>query len=128
MSELFALFAGGAPGDDPAAADGPGDVPRDDEVSTLLSSPDRRARMAAYAYLYANPDPGWIGELIDAVNTEDARFGQYWGVRTLRRLVEAAPAVLDAPTRRRLEQLAATFDPDTDGADDLRDLLREMPA
>ena len=124
MSELFALFAGGAPGDDPAGADGRGDV----EVSTLLSSADRRARMAAYAYLYANPDRCRIGELIDAVTTEGERFGQYWGVRALRRLVEAAPAALDAPTRRRLEQLAATFDPDTDGADELRDLLREMPA
>jgi hypothetical protein len=117
MSELFALFASSAPGDDPVAANG--------EVAAQLRSPDRRARMAAYAYLYANPDPGRIGRLIDAVTTEGTPFGQYWGVRALRRSVQAAPAPLDVALRRRLEQLATVLDPDTDGAGELRDLLRE---
>jgi len=117
MSELFALFAHGAPGDDPVARDG--------EVATQLRNADRRARLAAYAYFYANPDPSRIGDLIDAVTTEGTPFGQYWGVRALRRSVQAAPAPLDAPTRHRLEQLATTLEPDTDGAGELRDLLGE---
>jgi hypothetical protein len=117
MSELFALFGGGASGDDAVATGG--------EVATQLRSADRRARMAAYAYLYANPDPIRIGELIDAVTTEGTPFGQYWGVRALRRSVQAVSTPIGVPIRRRLEQLATALDPDTDGAGELRDLLRE---
>ncbi len=59
---------------------------------------------------------------------EDTRFGQYWGVRALRRLVEADPAALDAATRRRLEHLATTLEPASDAADELRQLLRRAPS
>ena len=84
--------------------------------------------MAAYAYIYANPDPVWIGQLVDAVVVEATRFGQYWGGRALRRVVEADPAALDMATRRRLEQFASTLAADTDGADELLQLLRDPPA
>ena len=124
MSGMFALFAGGAPGDGPVHD--PADV--DEELSTRLSSPDRQARMAAYAYLYASPDPGRITELVDAVTAEGTRFGQYWAVRALRRQVQADPSAVDAATRHRLEQLATTLDPESDGADELRQLLREALA
>ena len=124
MSELFALFAGGAPGDGPV--DDRSGV--DAEVSARLSSPDRQTRMAAYAYLYASPDPARTTELVDAVTVESTRFGQFWAVRALRRQVQADPSALDAATRRRLEGLAATLDPETDGAEELRQLLRESLA
>ena len=114
MSELFSLLGS--------------DAPADAQVSALLESDDRRSRLAAYAYLYANPDPSRIEELIGAVTRESTPFGQYWGVRALRRLVQAAPAPLDMATRRRLEQLVAVFDPDTDGAGELRALLGETHA
>jgi hypothetical protein len=114
MSELFTLFG----------SDSPADVPIDLRLSRLLASPDRTSRMAAYAYCYANPGPAWVVLLVDAVIVEGTRFGQYWGVRALRRQVEATPAVLDATTRRRIEDFAATLEPGSDAADELRQLLR----
>jgi hypothetical protein len=114
MSELFTLFG----------SDSPADVPIDLTLSRLLASPDRTSRMAAYAYCYANPGPEWVVLLVDAVIVEGTRFGQYWGVRALRRQVEATPAVLDATTRRRIEDFAATLEPGSDAADELRQLLR----
>ncbi len=112
MSELFTLFGG--------------DAPVDSDVSRLLSSPDRRSRMAAYAYMYANPDCRRIDELVDAVIAEGTRFGQYWGLRALGQQTD--PSALDAATRGRLEQFAATLEPDTDAADELRQLLGRSPA
>ena len=79
--------------------------------------------MAAYAYIYANPDPVWIGQLVDAVVVEATRFGQYWGGRALRRVVEADLAALDIATRRRLQHLATTLEPASDAADELLQLL-----
>jgi len=113
MSELFTLFGS--------------DAPTDEQVSTLLSSTDRKARMSAYAYLYAHPASARIAELVDAVVVEDTRFGQYWGVRSVRRLVEEDPAALDAATRLRLEHLATTIEPRSDAADELRQVLRRTP-
>lgn len=113
MSELFTLFGS--------------DAPTDEQVSALLESADRKARMAAYAYLYAHPVAARIAELVDAVVVEDTRFGQYWGVRSVRRLVEEDPGALDAATRLRLEHLATTLEPASDAADQLRQLLGEAP-
>ena len=114
MSELFTLFDS--------------DESADVRVSALLESDDRKSRVAAYAYRYANPVPALIGALVDAVVAEDTRFGQYWGVRALRRHVDADPASLDAATRRRLERFATTLEPASDGADELRQLLRQAPS
>jgi hypothetical protein len=113
MSELFTLFAS--------------DTPADATVSALLTSDDRKSRVAAYAYVYAHPDSARIAELVDAVAVEDTRFGQYWGVRALHRQVEADPAALDAATRRRLEHLLTTLEPASDAADELRQLLHHAP-
>lgn len=100
------------------------DAPTNEQVSALLNDADRKARMSAYAYLYAHPGSARIVELVDAVVVEDTRFGQYWGVRSVRRLVEEDPAALDAATRLRLEQLATTLEPGSDAADELRQVLR----
>jgi hypothetical protein len=115
MSELFTLFG----------SDLPADAPIDVTLSRLLASPERTSRMAAYAYCYANPDPAWVVLLVDAVIVEGTRFGQYWGVRALRRQVQATPSVLDATTRHRLEDVAATLEPGSDADHELRQLLRE---
>jgi putative hemolysin len=84
--------------------------------------------MAAYAYLYANPDYGRISELVDAVIVEGTRFGRYWGLRALGQQLQARPSALDAATRCRLEHFATTLDTDTDAADELRQLLGRSPA
>ena len=118
MSELFTLF-----GTDP-----PADTPIEVRLAGLLASTDRKARMAAYAYCYANPDPAWVPLLVDAVTAEGERFGQYWGLRALRRQVQAGPSALDEPARRRLEQFASSLAPESDGAEELRQLLGDAPA
>jgi hypothetical protein len=118
MTELFALF-----GTDP-----PADEPIELTLGGLLASPDRKSRMAAYAYCYANPDPAWVRLLVDAVTAEGDRFGQYWGIRALRRQVQASPRALDEQVRRRVEQFATSLAPESDAAEELRQLLREHPA
>ena len=114
MSELFTLFGS--------------DAPAGEQVAALLSSTNRKARMSAYAYVYAHPNAARIAELVDAVVVEDTRFGQYWGMRALRRLVEADLAVLDTATRMRLQHLSTTLEPASDAADELRQLLGQAPS
>ncbi|MGH9132784.1 MAG: hypothetical protein ACRDZZ_02525 [Ilumatobacteraceae bacterium] len=109
MSELFTLFGG--------------DASIDGDVVALLGSADRRSRMAAYAYLYANPDADRMAAISDALMGERTIFGQYWGVRALRKLVDACPTALDPDLRGRLERFGSTLDPETDGAGELRQLL-----
>ena len=125
MSDLFTLFGGGAPD---VSKDATVDAPVDEKLAVLLSSPDRKSRVAAYAYVYANPDGGRTCDLVDAVTAEPTPFGQYWGVRALRRRVQADPTALDAATRQRLEHFATMLEPETDGADELRQLLGDRPA
>ena len=121
MSELYTLFGGGG------TSDAGADALREARLSELLANPDRKSRVAAYAYVYANPDVVRVGELTDAVTAEDTPFGQYWGVRALRRQLQADPTALDAAARARLERFATLLAPDTDAADELRQLLSDVP-
>jgi hypothetical protein len=85
-------------------------------------------RVAAYAYLYANPDPRLTATLVRAILTDETRFGQYWAVRALRRLISVDPAALDLNSRRELERLLAKLKPTTDRAFELRQALTEAQA
>jgi hypothetical protein len=61
----------------------------DSVPSTYLSSGDRGLRLAAYAYLYARPDPVHLTSLVASVSgVEDKPFGQYWGIQAIRRVLE----------------------------------------
>lgn len=61
---------------------------KDLEVRDLLESEDEGKRLAAIAFLYANPDPQAIDELILSVTEqEDKAFNQYWGLRTVQKLL-----------------------------------------
>jgi hypothetical protein len=97
------------------------------DVSEHLSSSDRGQRLAAYAYLYANPDARRTQEVVDALVNEDKPFGQYWALRALRKQLLTDPTALDLNSRRRLEQLAEAFAPTTDRAYELREALKEAP-
>jgi hypothetical protein len=63
-------------------------------------------RLAAYVSLYVNPEPSLMIPVVDSVvDREPKPFGQYWGLRSLRRLVESGrPGIVDENTRRRLER------------------------
>jgi hypothetical protein len=99
------------------------------DVSRLLGSDDRGHRLAGYADLYARPQPIRIPELVGVVIEEDKPFGQYWGLRALRRQVESDPALLDLNTKRHLQAQARQIGPPgTDRAHELSEIIRVAEA
>lgn len=96
-------------------------------LSELLTSGDRGLRLAGYSYLYAHPQPIETTVLADAVLKEDKPFGQYWGLRALRRQVEADPHLLDLNTKPRLAELLSRLKSETDRAHELRAILTAVP-
>jgi len=63
---------------------------KDLDVRNLLESEDEGKRLAAIAFLYANPNPNphAIDQLIASVTEqEDKAFNQYWGLRTIQKLL-----------------------------------------
>ena len=104
------------------------DAPVEREVPTLLGSPDRMSRMAAYAYIYANPDARRTQELVDALLDEDKPFGQYWALRALSRLVEISPASLDRNSVRELERLQQRLGFGTDRWHQVQEILNRWHA
>jgi hypothetical protein len=96
------------------------------ELPTYLNSEDEGQRLAAYAYLYANPDPA-LTPNIAATLTKDKPFAQYWALRTLRRQLLVDPQALDLNTRRSLEQILVTLGPGTDRGYELQQLLSGTP-
>jgi hypothetical protein len=88
---------------------------------------DDGRRIAAYAYAYANPDSKMAPGLVGAILSEKTRFGQYWAIRALSRVVRGEPRSLDFNSRRDLERLLRTFGPNTDRAYELRELLGSLP-
>jgi hypothetical protein len=94
------------------------------DVAGHLNSDDEGQRLAAYAYLYANPDTSYTQKVAETI-TKDKPFAQYWALRTLRRQVQVDPEALDLNTRRYLEGLSETLGSGTDRAYELRQLLRE---
>jgi hypothetical protein len=93
------------------------------DLPGYLNGEDEGQRLAAYAYLYANPDPQ-LTPNIAATLPKDKPFAQYWALRTLRRQLQANPEALDMNTRRSLQDLLATVGPETDRGYELRQLLR----
>jgi hypothetical protein len=56
------------------------------DVVPLLRSNNSGMRLAAYAYLYASPNPQHLSELVSSVTAlEDTPFGQYWGLQAVGR-------------------------------------------
>jgi hypothetical protein len=96
------------------------------DLPAYLNSEDEGQRLAAYAYLYANPDPA-LAPNIAATLSKDKPFAQYWALRTLRRQLLADPQALDSNTRRSLEELRATLGPGTDRGYELQQLLSGIP-
>ena len=111
MSELFTLFGS--------------DAPADEQVSALLHSADRKARMSAYAYLYAQPSARTYRRARRRGGCRGHAVRPVLGNAVTAPAGGADPAGLDAATRLRLEQLATTLEPASDAADELRQLLGE---
>jgi hypothetical protein len=101
-----------------------GSAAADFALDTYVSGTDNDGRrLAGYAYVYSNPDPRFVPMLAGAILHEDTRFGQYWAIRALRRVISLDPAALDLNSRRELEGLLRRLGPNTDRAHELRQVL-----
>lgn len=77
------------------------------DVDKNLHSHDRGERLVAYAALYSRPEPAEASALVDClIDLEDAPFGEYWALQSLRRLVEAGGG-LEALGQDTYEKLRA---------------------
>jgi hypothetical protein len=97
------------------------------DVESHLSSTNRGLRLAAVAYLYANPDPAWARQLAETAVSEDKPFNEYWGLMALNRVLKGHCEALDNATRDRLQERRAQLNPGTDRAQQIDQLLRECP-
>jgi hypothetical protein len=95
----------------------------DFNVAAHLASSDRGLRLAAYAYLCANPDPSMVPQLVDNAVKEDKPFGQIWAIRSLLAQAEANPQSFDTNSVWRLRALDKDLPPGTDRARELKRLL-----
>jgi hypothetical protein len=60
------------------------------DPSAMLRAPECGQRLAAYALLYAKPDPKYLSELVFSVTIyEDKPFGQYWGLQAIGRTLDS---------------------------------------
>jgi hypothetical protein len=93
------------------------------DVAAALRDEDPGARLAAYAYLYARPEPAMLEPLVRSVTVvEDRPFGQYWGLRAVGAVAAAAGGIPER-ARDQLARFGATLDPGSDRAYEVRKLL-----
>ncbi|MGW2742022.1 hypothetical protein [Streptomyces sp. NPDC001450] len=100
----------------------------DFDVESNLRSSDRGLRLAAAAYLYANPDPAWGRALAEAAVSEDKPFNEYWALKALREVFRGHCEFLDEETRGLLQRRMNQLPPGNDRAGQIRKLLRDCPA
>ncbi|WP_158839038.1 hypothetical protein [Streptomyces sp. NRRL S-1022] len=88
---------------------------REFDAKTPLCSQDAGLRLAAYARLYALPEPELLGTLVDVVTAEPLAFNQYWGLRVIGRNVEEMGAEhVPLGVVRRLEEFRSRMPHDSD--------------
>lgn len=96
-----------------------------------LNSSDMGVRVEAYAYYYVVPDgaavPLIVNAIIDVEEPKGHRFGQYWGLRAIRRQVQIAPGSLDENSRRRLKSFLKSIPSGSDRASEIREILSISP-
>lgn len=96
------------------------------DVGRTMRSDDPGERLAAYVALYAYPAESKAIALVDSlVDVEDTRFGQYWALQSLRRILEAqrTPS-LTRPSRRKLHAYRERLERGSDRAYELDRILR----
>ncbi|MFG1807422.1 hypothetical protein [Streptomyces sp. NPDC049040] len=77
------------------------------DVRDFLGSGRRGLRLVAYVSLYVRPDTAMLIPLVDSlIDLEDKPFGQYWALRSLRRVIASGGHdLMDNNTLRRLRNL-----------------------
>jgi hypothetical protein len=99
----------------------------DFDLESNLRSDDRGLRLAAFAFLYANPDPDWADKLAEVAVSEDKPFNEYWALRALDMVLEGHCEALSPATRERLRQRRHELAPEVDRAKQIDRLLRKCP-
>jgi hypothetical protein len=96
------------------------------DIEAALRSNDPGTRLAAYSVLYTHPDFGYAGPLVESiVDVETQSFGQFWGLRALRRIVDGTHIrQLDAGTVRLLLDFKKRLAPDSDRNFELGGILQ----
>jgi hypothetical protein len=62
------------------------------DVRGALKSKDQGRRLAAYACLYARPQPDMLGDLVAALTEKQQQaFLTYWGIQTVGRILQTCP-------------------------------------
>jgi hypothetical protein len=97
-------------------------------IDEQLEESDQGKRLAAYAYLYANPDFAHLENLVNSVTQiEDKPFGQYWGIQAIGKVLgnrgntEVSKEILD-----RLNRFLNRLKPGTDRHYELTRSLRSI--
>jgi hypothetical protein len=97
------------------------------DTAQALAGDDPGRRLAAYAGLYARPDPELLEPLATALATgRDARFAQYWGIRALGLVAEQRELSVPAPVKATLRGLAADLPDDSDRRAELDRVLASL--
>ncbi|WP_158648108.1 hypothetical protein [Nocardioides houyundeii] len=98
------------------------------QIDSALKGTDQGLRLAAYAVLYARPEPSYAIPLIDSVvDIEKKPFGQFWGLRAISRLVEVAGRrQIDLNSARRLRDLQEDLPRSSDRMFELRRILEGL--
>jgi hypothetical protein len=96
-------------------------------IDDMLGSESAGERLAAYARLYAIPDPARLDRLVDAVLDEGLPFLKYWGFNVLGRVVDHAGAdQVPLGVIRRLRACLPELPAGSDRAGALRRLLSKL--
>jgi hypothetical protein len=96
-------------------------------VTTALQDEDPEVRLAAYANLYGDPDPGQIGAVVDNILNETTKFNQYWAIKTLRVLMSDVDAMtVPRNIEGKLQGLIDALPVDAIRSRELSLLLKEM--
>ncbi len=95
--------------------------------TSALSSRDAGVRLAAYARLYARPEASGVQLLVKALTSKgEGAFGQYWGLRALRRCAALADTDTIAAVKPALEQFLTRLTPGSDRHYELSRLLSSL--
>ena len=100
---------------------------QDFDVGSALRSASLGERLAAYAFLYARPDPSRLAELVASVTrTETKPFGQYWGLQAIGRNIGSAD--VPAAVVEDLDRFANVVQKGTDRHYEVQRILRQIGA
>ncbi len=94
-------------------------------IDELLRDTNSGKRLAAVAFLYAKPSPEKLGVVVDSVLTEVKEFNQYWGIQTIRKILnQNYPNSLGDELEKKLRNLFRQLPPNTDRYYEMQNIIQ----